>query len=218
MKNPHRPLLVLIPVLSLALSGCGAPSQIYAADKKDGVYLTLPNGWHSVSQQKLNSLEATSTVTGATERLSLVRWQEGFSPDAKIGAKAVLSLSAPSSPVIYVRVRGLTFDETNAVSFNSLRNMIVPLTTWIDGSDTSAPEFQIFDDTPIVQKIARGVHTNYEFTVKGQPSQTIDQTALVSDDRSSIFVLIVRCTTTCFEKNRDLLSKISKSFTVRGTR
>lgn len=218
MKNADWRLIALIPVLSLALSACGVPSQYYASDKKDGVYLTLPTGWHSISQLKLNALEATSTATGAADRLALVRWQEGFSPDAKVGAKAVLNLSAPSSPVIYVRVRGLTFDETNAVSFNSLRNMIVPLTTWIDGTDTTAPEFQIFDDSPVIQKVARGVHTNYEFTVKGQPSQTIDQTALVSEDRSLIYVLIVRCTTTCFDKNRAVLSKISKSFTVRGTR
>lgn len=200
------------------LSGCATPSQKYAADKKDGVYLTVPFSWHLISNETLNAREATSKNTGAADRLANVTFQQAYSPSAKYRAKDVLTLVAPVSPLVYVRVRNLLPDEINAASYNSLRNIIVPLTSWIDGSDTTAPPFELLNDVEVVQRNARGVRSSYSFTEKKQPSQTIDQTTLISDDRSKIYVLIIRCTTTCFNKNRQLLSKISNSFTVRGAR
>lgn len=201
-----------------ALSGCATPSQKYAADKKDGVYLSVPFSWHLISNQTLNAREATSKNTGAADRLANVTFQQAYSPNEKYRARDVLTLVAPTAPLVYLRVRNLLPDEINSTSYNSLRNIIVPLTSWIDGSDSSAPPFELLDDVEVVQKKARGVRTSYSFTAKQQLSQTVDQTTLLSDDRSKIYVLIIRCTTTCFNKNRRQLSKIANSFTVRGTR
>ena len=200
------------------LSSCAIPSQKYVVDKKDGVYLTVPFSWHLISNESLNAREATSKNTGAADRLANVTFQQAFSPMAKYGAKDVLTLVAPMAPLVYVRVRNLLPDEINAASYNSLRNIIVPLTSWIDGSDATAPPFELLGDSEVVQKNARGVRTSYSFTEKKQPSQTIDQTTLISDDRSKIYVLIIRCTTVCYNKSKKLLSKIANSFTVRGTR
>jgi hypothetical protein len=200
------------------LSSCATPSQKYVVDKKDGVYLTVPFSWHLISNESINAREATSKNTGAADRLANVTFQQAFSPNAKYAAKDVLTLVAPIAPLVYVRVRNLLPDEINAASYNSLRNIIVPLTSWIDGSDATAPPFELLSDSEVVQKNARGVRTSYSFTEKKQPSQTIDQTTLISDDRSKIYVLIIRCTTICYNKSQKLLSKIANSFTVRGTR
>ena len=219
MKFRRILLFSLTMVLGIGtLSGCASPSQKYVADKKDGVYLAVPFSWHLISNETLNAREATSKNTGAADRLANVTFQQAYSPNAKYRAKDVLTLVAPTSPLVYIRVRNLLPDEINAVSYNSLRNIIVPLTSWIDGSDTTAPPFELLKDVEVVQKSARGVRTSYSFTQKKQVSQTIDQTSLISDDRSKIYVLIIRCTTICFNKNRYQLSKISTSFTVRGTR
>ncbi|MEI8066383.1 MAG: hypothetical protein WCH42_03515 [Actinomycetes bacterium] len=219
MKIAKHPARLLAGILAaLLVTGCGIPSQKYAADKKHGVYFTVPYKWHEISGASIGKRELLSTTTGAAERAASVLWQEAFSPNSHYGPTDVLNLKAPSSPLVYVRVRTLLPDEVGVVSYNSLRNIIVPLTTWASGADSTAPLLDVLDDREIIQKIARGVRTIYSFTEAGKSPQTINQTALVSDDRSTIYVLIVRCTTVCYNKNEKLLNKISDSFTVRGTR
>ncbi len=219
MKFAQRPVRFLAGILAAALlAGCGVPSQRYASDKKQGVYFTVPYTWHEISGASISKRELLSTASGAADRAASVLWQEAFSPNSHYGPTDVLNLKAPTSPLVYVRVRTLLPDEVGVVSYNSLRNIIVPLTTWASGTDATAPLLDVLDDREIVQKIARGVRTIYSFTESGKSPQTINQTALVSDDRSTIYVLIVRCTTTCYNKSEKILNKISDSFTVRGTR
>ncbi len=215
-----KPLLYVLAGIASAtlLTSCGTPSQKYAADKKEGVYFTVPYTWHLISSTSIGERERQSTATGAADRAASVLWQEAFTPSSHYGAEEVLNLAAPTSPLVYVRVRSLLPDEVGVVSYNSLRNIIVPITTWASGTDSTAPLLDVLDDREVVQKIARGVRTTYSFTEKGKSAQTINQTALVSDDRSTIYVLIVRCTTACYNKNLTILNKIADSFTVRGTR
>ncbi|MEI6406321.1 MAG: hypothetical protein WCO85_02220 [Actinomycetes bacterium] len=211
-------LCFVVIISSLALTSCSGPSRLYAVDKTDGVYFSVPKNWIRVSNAALNAREGQGATGTALDRLYAVKWQEAFSPSKKITSSHVLSLVAPTVPLAYIRVRSLLPEEIDAVSYNSLRNMIVPVTSWASGLDATAPEFQLLDDAESIQKIARGVHTVFEFTPKKGVSQTIDQTALVSDDRSTIYVLIVRCTSTCFSKNLKVIDEIVSSFTVRGKR
>jgi hypothetical protein len=205
-------------VALLLVSACAQPSQRYASDNKDGVFFTVPYSWHLISQTALTLQEGKSTQTGALDRLAAVKWQVAYSPTSHVTAATILKLTAPSSPIVFVRVRSLLAAEMESVSYSSLRDIIVPLASWIDGSDKTAPLFNVLEDSEEVQKIARGPHTVYTFTQSGKPSQTIDQTALLANDRSTVYILIIRCTTVCFDKNQSLLTKISQSFTVRGNR
>lgn len=198
------------------ISGCTAPSQIYAADKKDGVYFTVPYSWKKITSLALNAREAQSTTPGASDRLSQVKWQEAYSPSADIGPADVFNLTTPKSPIVYVRIRSLSADEANAVSYNALRNIIVPVTTWLTSTSPSTPKFQLLDDGENIQKIARGVHTIFAFTGSDGISQTMNQTSLVSDDRSTIYVLLVRSSTLYYNAHKSELEKIANSFTVRG--
>jgi hypothetical protein len=205
---------LLAPLLLLA--SCGTPSKLYAADKSDGVYFTVPQGWHEISQDSINAVESKSQAAGAADRLALVHWQIGYSVEKKFLAEKVLSLKAPEKPVVYVRVRSMSSDEMNAVSYNTLRDLVVPLTTWASGTDTSAPELSINDDSEIVQKGGRGIHTQFTFKASDGIEQTIDQSALMANDRSTLYIMIVRCSRTCFDSQRKVLEKIATSFTVRG--
>lgn len=167
--------------------------------------------------KELNAIEAKSTASGAAERLALVKWQQAFTFDNSIAPSKVFNLVAPRVPIAFVRVRELFPDEVNSVSYNSLRDIVEPVTDWVSNPTSSTPIFDIVDDYEVVQKGARGVRTIYNFTSQGV-SQTIDQTALVSTDRKKIYVFVVRCTTTCYNKNIKAISRIADSFTVRGVR
>jgi hypothetical protein len=158
-----------------------------------------------------------STATGAAARLAQVTWQEAYSKDGEAKAADVFSLSAPKSPLVYVRVRDLSVDEMQSVSYNSLRDIIVPLTSWINKGSVGN-NFTLTDDFEAVQKIARGVHTIYAFSGSDGVNQTINQTALVSNDRTKLYVLLVRAKTSDFSKDEKELTKIADSFTVLGAK
>lgn len=204
-------------VFAVLLSSCGEPTQKYGASKSEGVYFTVPATWHEISMVTLNSQEAKSTSAGAIEKLALVKWQEAYSPDRRIGAKETFSLTPTNSPLAFVRVRDLFPDEINAVSYNTLRDIVQPVTDWISNPTATTPIYNIIDDHEVVQKGGRGVRTIYNFVESGV-SQTVDQTALMSADHTKIYVFVVRCTTVCYNKNIKVMSRIADSFTVRGAK
>lgn len=211
----------LIPLIASAiclsvLTGCTS-TQIYAKSKSDGVYFTVPNGWKKISQEKLSKRESESKATGAADRLTLVTWQEAYSKDGEAKPEDVFSLRAPKSPLIYVRVRDLSAEETQSVSYNSLRNIIVPLTDWIEKGN-EADSFVLSGDREIVQNGARGINSLFSFIGSDGVDQTIDQIALVSDDRTKLFVLLIRAATEDYLKNESNLKKVASSFTIRGTK
>ena len=218
LASKSRQYLIVIEVIALAiiLSACGKPSQQYATDKADGVYFTVPLGWTKISTLAINSVEAKSTSAGAADRLAAVHWQVAYTLDKALKAEQVLSLNTPEQPVVYVRVRSLLPDEINSVSYNSLRNLVVPITTWASGNDPTAPALSIADDAEIVEKGGRGVQTQFTFKASDGKVQTIDQAALMSNDHSTMYIMIARCSSTCFTKHSKEIAKIMKSFTVRG--
>lgn len=217
VKTGFRRLSVLLGICVLLLTGCGEPSQKYAASKSEGVYFTVPINWHRVTMKELNAVEAKSTVAGASDKLSLVKWQEAFSSDRKIGPLEVFSIRATNQPLVFVRVRWLFPDEINSMSYNTLRDIVEPVTEWVNNPTESTPEYNIIDDYEVVQKGGRGVRTIFSFKHNGI-SQTIDQTSLMSLDGQKIYLLVMRCTTKCYQKNEKDLAKIAKSFTVRGVK
>jgi hypothetical protein len=213
----HVRRLSIALAIAVLLTSCSHPTQKYGASKSEGVYFTVPISWHEITMASLNSFEAKSTSVGAVEKLAYVKWQEAYSPDRKVGPKETFSLVPTSLPLAFVRVRDLFPDEINAVSYNTLRDIIQPLTDWVNHPTAKTPIYNIIDDHEVVQKGGRGVRTIYNF-VKSGVSQTIDQTALMSPDHGKIYVFVVRCTTVCYNKNIKEVSKIADSFTVRGAK
>ncbi len=208
-------LVAIVAISTLVLTSCGKPSQNYAIDTKDGVYFAVPNSWHLITTKELAAEEALSTQAGAADRLARVQWQIAYSGEAKVSAARVLNFQAPNSPIVYARVRALSATEIQQVSYNYLRDLIVPLSGWEDGSATSIPVFVVKTDEELVQKGARGVHAVFNFTNYGI-SQTVNQIGLLSNDHRSLILFVIRCTTDCYTKNLPVIEKIVASFTDKG--
>ena len=205
--------LVAAASLIVSLSACTS-SQIYAGDKKSGVYATIPKDWQSLSQLALRNYEAQAKDAASQAKLALVIYESAFSP-SKISPEEVLSLKTPDKPIVYLRVRALTGDEMNAVSYNWLRDLIYPITTWLSAS-SPVNGFELIDDLENVQAGARGVESIFNVRGKDGVLETVDQSALVSTDRSTIYILLIRCPASYYENHLSQLKKISKSFTVKG--
>jgi hypothetical protein len=203
--------------LVLGLTGCGESSKLYPASKSEGVYFSVPTNWKALSTASLNKYEKESTDPEAESRQALVKWQIAYTTNKKLKVPEVFNLTAPSQPLVFARVRDLESSEINSVSYNTLRDVIVPVTSIINGDDPSAPDFQILVDQEVVQKGARGVQTVYSFSIDDK-EQTINQTSLMSNDRTTMYIFVVRCTTECYAKNKKKIEEIVSSFTVEGAR
>jgi len=214
----RRPVIALLGIaLVLGLTGCGESSKLYPASKSEGVFFSVPTNWKALSTASLNKYEKESTEPEGAARQALVKWQIAYTTNKKLKAAEVFNLTAPSKPLAFARVRDLESSEINSVSYNTLRDVIVPVTQIIEGDDPSAPDFQILVDQEVVQKGARGVQTVYSFSIDGR-EQTINQTSLMSNDRTTMYIFVVRCTTECYNKNKKKIEEIVSSFTVEGAR
>lgn len=203
--------------LSLLLTGCGESSKIYAASKADGVFFSVPKTWNGISTAALNKYEKSGEDSQSESRQALVRWQVAYSSDPKLKVSQVFTLKPPSSPLIFVRVRDLTSPEINDFSYNSLRDVITPITKLNQGVDLGVPDFKILDDGEVVEKGARGVQTIYSFSLDGV-EQTLNQVVLLSNDRTVLYIFMARCATTCYNKNKKVIEEIVKSYTVLGAK
>jgi len=214
----RRPVIALLGIaLVLGLTGCGESSKLYPASKSEGVFFSVPTNWKALSTASLNKYEKESTEPEGAARQALVKWQIAYTTNIKLKAAEVFNLTAPSKPLAFARVRDLESSEINSVSYNTLRDVIVPVTQIIEGDDPSAPDFQILVDQEVVQKGARGVQTVYSFSIDGK-EQTINQTSLMANDRTKLYIFVVRCTTECYNKNKKKIEEIVSSFTVEGAR
>ena len=214
----RRPVIALLGIaLVLGLTGCGESSKLYPASKSEGVFFSVPTNWKALSTASLNKYEKESTEPEGAARQALVKWQIAYTTNKKLKAAEVFNLTAPTKPLAFARVRDLENSEINSVSYNTLRDVIVPVTQIIEGEDPSAPDFQILVDQEVVQKGARGVQTVYSFSIDGK-EQTINQTSLMSNDRTKLYIFVVRCTTECYNKNKKKIEEVVSSFTVEGAR
>jgi hypothetical protein len=214
----RRPVIALLGIaLVLGLTGCGESSKLYPASKSEGVFFSVPTNWKALSTASLNKYEKESTEPEGAARQALVKWQIAYTTNKKLKAAEVFNLTAPTKPLAFARVRDLESSEINSVSYNTLRDVIVPVTQIIEGDDPSAPDFQILVDQEVVQKGARGVQTVYSFSIDGK-EQTINQISLMANDRTKLYIFVVRCTTECYNENKKKIEEIVSSFTVEGAR
>lgn len=206
--------ITALVVALVMLSAC-TPSKQYAGSKEDGAFFAVPNGWTKVSQAALKKVESKNSNQDDLDRLSMVTYQIGFSKSKKITPREVFLIEPTDQPVLYVRFRNLFPEERNAISLNTLRNIILPVTEYLDGTRANDRNFQLFDDQEIVEKGGKGVNLLYSFDYNGI-NETVNQVALFSNDQSKIYLFIIRCSTVCYNKNIDEIDQIVKSFTVRG--
>jgi hypothetical protein len=213
-----RTLAALLGIsLVLGLSACGESSKLYASSKDEGVFFSVPTNWTLLSPAALTRYEKKSEDPEVESRNALVKWQIAYTTNPKFKVSEVFNLIAPSQPLVFARVRELSGTEINEFSYNSLRDVIVPVTKIIEGEVSGTPDFEIVRDQEVVEKGARGVQTIYRFTFEGV-SQTFNQISLLANDRTKLYLFVVRCESKCYNKNKKAIGEIVSSFTVQGAK
>jgi hypothetical protein len=206
---------VLLAALVL-LSAC-TPSKNFLADKKDGAYVAVPSNWNKIPQSELMKYEATDTSNTGALILSEVDYQEAYSLAPHTTSEQVFSDETPPTPIAYLRVRELSADESDAVNYDSMRNIFHPFLTVTNGVATIDSGVSLFSDENNVQKGGRGVSTTFAFASPDSPKQEVySQSIILSTDRSRLYMLIVKATSKDYDKYKSTIANIMKSFTVTG--
>jgi hypothetical protein len=208
----HLYWLVPLVVVGLSVAGCLAPQYTYVSDNADSAYFKVPPSWHQVNESSLQSTEGPSTQEGS------YLWSEAY--DASAIPSVAHIFSATSSPVAYASVLSLSAAERNDISFNSMRDLLLPVTQAARNAAASAHEdlsgFASLSDQVITDNHNnRGIHEVFQYDLESTP-ETFDLTVLTNAATTKIYFLLVQCSTTCFADNYQEISNVVNSFTVGG--
>lgn len=196
---------------TVGLSACGAPAYTYVADSSAGTYYKVPAGWHQISQRELNA--ALTATGGSTAGAWSTAFDAGSAPSASHNDSIDLS-----QPFLFSEVGALSPTASSAVSYNTLRDIWLPVTAATRQTDTAqgfpGTNFtQLRDQVITAPHGVHGVRETFQYTF-GSVTDTFDEDVLTNADQTVIYVLQVHCTETCYAQNADSINTVMSSFTV----
>jgi hypothetical protein len=198
--------------VGLSVAGCLAPQYTYVTDNADKAYFKVPPSWHQVPESSLQSTEGPSTQEGS------YLWSEAY--DSSTTPSVAHIFSATSKPVAYASVLSVSATERNDLSFNSMRDLLLPVTQAARSAAASAHEnlsgFASLSDQVITDgHNNRGIREIFSYNFGAVP-ETFDLTVMTNAATTKLYFLLVQCSTTCFSANYQEISNVVNSFTVGG--
>jgi hypothetical protein len=208
----HLLSVAALIIVGLLLAGCVAPQYTYVTDSADSAYFKVPPSWRQVNQTTLQAAEGSASQNGT------YLWSRAYDDTAKPSVDNVFS--ATSRPVAYSGVLGLSASQRNGVSFNSMRDLLLPVTSSARQAASAAHEqlsgFASLSDQVITDNHNdRGIREIFDYDL-GATLETFDLTVLTNSATTKLYFLLVHCTATCFANNYRQIASVVGSFTVGG--
>jgi hypothetical protein len=215
-------LVAALVVAVATLASCGSPEFTYVKNSGEHTYFKVPRQWHRVDQAALDdALSPDSPDSAAAALRQQLVWSVAYDADSR-PSPLHLFTGDSDQPFVYATVRRLTDQQRNAMSFDRLRDSILPVT---DSARQSAAQaglpldgFELLSDTIVKPRVGiRGIHIifNYHITSQGDLS-TFDQTAYLNDDTSRMYLIMIRCSARCYRERGRELGDVATSFAVRN--
>jgi hypothetical protein len=209
----HLYRVAALVIVGCAAAGCSlAPQYTYVSDSADNAYFKVPPSWHQVPESSLQSAEGSSSQEGS------YLWSEAYDANTKPSVDHVFA--ATEKPVVYASVIGLSSTEQSSISFNSMRDLLLPVTAAARKAAAANHEelegFQSLSDQVITDgNHNRGIREIFDYDLGTSP-ETFDLTVLTNSATTKLYFLLVQCTETCFASDYKQISDVVNSFTVGG--
>jgi hypothetical protein len=209
----HLYRVAALGIVGFLAAGCSlAPQYTYVSDSADSAYFKVPPSWHQVNETSLQSAEGSSTQEGS------YLWSEAYDANAKPSVDHVFAATA--QPVAYASVISLSSTERNQISFNSMRDLLLPVTSAARNAASANHEelegFASLSDQVLTDgSHNRGIREIFDYDL-GTTPETFDLTVLTNSATTKLYFLLVQCSATCFETNYPQISDVVNSFTVGG--
>jgi hypothetical protein len=209
------PAVAGLVLLALALlAGCGAPRYTYVKNSADHMYVKIPASWHSIDQKDLDNAIGLDPAEDASSR---GLWLQGYDAADTPSALHLFGSSAPE-PAVLVSVQQVPQASRGGLSLDGLRDFFFPVSPTARQNNQN-PQLTGFgllaDDVLTPGDGVRGVHTVFRYRLGGGPPQMMDQTGYLNDDASKVYLLLVRCSTTCYKDRHGEIENVVSSFTIR---
>lgn len=212
--RPGRAVTGLVLLAAALLSGCGAPRYTYVKNSADHMYVKIPASWHSIDQKDLDNAIGLDPAEDASSR---GLWLQGYDAADTPSALHLFGSSAPE-PAVLVSVQQVPQASRGGLSLDGLRDFFFPVSPTARQNNQN-PQLTGFgllaDDVLTPGDGVRGVHTVFRYSLGGGPPQMMDQTGYLNDDASKLYLLLVRCSTTCYKDRHGEIENVVSSFTIR---
>ncbi|MBU2667424.1 hypothetical protein KOI35_28325 [Actinoplanes bogorensis] len=213
---------LVVGILALVVAACGAPEFTYVKNSGQQTYFKVPHEWHEIDTDSVDdTLSGTNPDSATSKARQKAWWSVAYDASEVPDADHLLSAGTTLQPIVYVRVADLNEPQQNAVSLDMLRNAFLPVTEEARSASAGAAlglsGFELLQDEVLTPEGGlHGVHVVYDYELASGVMHTFDQTALLNTDGSKFYMLIIRCSTSCFRERSSELDTIAKSFTVRS--
>jgi hypothetical protein len=200
-------------LLGVGISGCAAPQYTYAADSSASTYFKVPAGWHEIGQSSLNkALSADIGDSGAA-------WTVAYEGGGSATASDFLSFGA-AHPFVWAQVGTLTSTASQGLSYDSLRDFFLPVSSTARADVPSGYPLtgfsQIRDQVLTPGQGVHGVRETFRYTLNNT-ADTWDEVALTNADQTTMYTLVLHCTTSCYDSDQAQINQVMSSFTVRSS-
>jgi hypothetical protein len=204
-------LIILGLIVGSATTACAA-QYTYVADTSDNAYFKVPPAWRQVSQSSLEQAE------GPSNNLGSYLWSRAYDSAPNPSVKDILSPTP--DPVVYAAVLSLSSSEQSDMSYNTMRDLFLPVTSAARSAASQAGEdlsgFQSISDQVISNGSGyRGIREIFDYTF-GDVPETFDLTVMTDSGTTKLYFLLVQCTEQSFVTNYSQISQVVDSFTVGG--
>lgn len=216
-------------VLTTVLLGACAAEQTdnanWLVNSQERTYVEIPKTFKrfNVNPYRVDKFDQTAERVGGLGR-DPANWLVVFD-SAKKAKVDNFDLDRPKSLVGMVAVYTLSNDWTQSPNFRTGVN-ISTLRSYPFGSTGGLdPVAEFNDGNPDVELISyteeagkngvRGVKVRFNQRIGASEWVTIDQQAFTNRDTTKLYVLTMKCASTCFKSSYDAARKISSSFTVQ---
>jgi hypothetical protein len=204
-------LTLLFSVLTImGLSACSAPAYQYVADGSAGTFYKVPNDWHQLSQKNLDS---ALTAEGLSAQGV---WSTAFDGANSPSGTDFLAPNL-AQPFVFAEVGTLSSTGMNELSYNMLRDFLLPVSSSARSEDTDFPltDFKsIRDQTITAKQGVHGVRETFQYTFPTGEVDTFDEDSLTNADQTQVYFLLVHCTDSCYTQNQNAINTVMTSFTI----
>jgi hypothetical protein len=226
MPGRHRTLrtTLLGAVLGvLALTACGAPEYEYPQSSEHKTYFRVPSDWHQLDQDLVDKVTYGDVESAGVQQARDAGWTVAYDASDEPDVLHLVRGYPLEAPTVHATVQPIANERARGmISFDILRDFNMPVT---DAAREAAKEdgtfnltdFELLDEQILTPTPGiHGVRTIFNYRSEAAGLQTYDQTMMTNDDASVLYMLMVRCSATCYSSRGEEIQRVVESFTVRS--
>ncbi len=205
---------VLFAAALLALSACTGSSYHYVKNGSNGsgTYFKVPEAWHIYDENAFFKQLDLGPEQAKARKAST--WAVAFDASSKPTLKH-FDDPVTAQPFGIAEVRQLDQEERDSFSLMAMRNLVIPVDQIAEQGDSDQLEVLRLDE------FTRdgGFHgLRFTFNIRFPDSKrfvTFDQVSIIDSDTKELHLLVVSCSSRCYQDKKDTINTIMDSWTVK---